>query len=128
MKCEWCANYIESLDTCKFCSFEYEESVIKDDWDILNLKEEDGWEHKQILNRLHSKGIDCSSADICIDCSSADIWYGNTIAYLQGCDASTSEIANVLGLHEESIYNDYEHSLIILNLFQEKWLRGEFDE
>lgn len=113
MKCKSCENYIRSLDTCKFCHFEHSESVIKDDWDILNLKEEDGWWHLQICDRLHSQGIDCYSADIWID----------NMAYLVGCFVDSGRLAEVLGMHEEAIWNSYEHGFVILNLFQERCIR-----
>ena len=67
MKCRFCQNYMSALDTCKFCHFELDKDYdpfIKDDWDIMSLKEEDGWEHEQILDRLHLNGIDCYQADI----------------------------------------------------------------
>ena len=76
MRCDFCQNYLSSLGRCKFCHFEYEESVIKDDWDILDLDEEDGWEHEQILNRLHSKDIDCVMADIYFTIAGANHYYG----------------------------------------------------
>lgn len=116
-KCKNCNNFLTKLERCKFCSFEYDENYnpyAKDDWDILNLKEEDGWEHIQILDRLHYKNIDCLAADI---------WY-NDVALLIGNKGSDSEIAKALNVHQDIIYNDYEHGLVILNLFQEKFLRG----
>ena len=114
MRCDYCQNYLSSLGRCKFCHFEYEESVIKDDWDILDLDEDDGWEHEQILNRLHSKGIDCISADI---------WFNKNMAYLMGCFSDTALIADALGLHEESVYGNLDNGLVILNLYQEKHIR-----
>lgn len=117
-KCRICANYMSELDTCKYCHFEYDTSYTPfrdDDWDILNLKEEDGWEHIQIIDRLHYKHIDCYSADI---------WYGDKMAYLIGCYASEEELSRVLGLHKESIYRT-EHGLVILNLYQEKCIRND---
>lgn len=114
MKCNYCQNYLSSLDRCKFCHFEYEESVIKDDWDILDLDEDDGWEHEQILNRLHSKDIDCVMADI---------YFDNNMAFLLGCFASVDKIAKALGLHKESVYGNLDSGLVILNLYQEKHIR-----
>ena len=85
------------------------------EWDILHLNEEDGWEHEQIRDRLHLKGIDCYSADI---------WFGNDMAFLIGVDPWKSDkVAKVLGLHREVIYTDGEHQFMILNLYQEKDLR-----
>ncbi|MBR3208726.1 MAG: hypothetical protein IKF82_00500 [Bacilli bacterium] len=123
MKCRFCSNYMEQLDTCKFCNFEFDESFdsyVNDDWDILNLTGEDkDWEHIQILDRLMLKGIQCYKADI---------WFDNNIAYLLGCRASVNNLAKVLNMHEECIYNDGESDFIILNLFQEKYLRGLLDD
>ena len=110
------------LDRCKFCHFEFDEDYNpckSDDWDILNLNEDDDWEHIQIRDRLHLNGIDCYGADI---------WTNNGVAYLIGCYASTSELARVLNMHEEAIYNQTEHGFVILNLYQEKYLRGEMNE
>ena len=118
MKCNYCANYMEELDTCKFCSFEYHEPLVRDDWDILSLKEEDGWEHLQIRDRLHSQGIDCYGADI---------WYGLNMAYLVGCYCDSSRLAEVLGMHEDAIWNSYAHGFVILNLYQERCLRMGLD-
>ena len=111
MRCKYCQNYLSKLGRCKFCHFEYEES---DDWDILDLDECDGWEHEQILNRLHSQGIDCVVADI---------YFDKNMAYLVGCFADTYKIAKVLGLHKESVYGNNDNGIVLLNLFQEKCIR-----
>ena len=119
MKCEFCNNYLEELKRCKFCSFEFNEKYEffkSDDWDIMNLKEEDGWEHTQILDRLRLKNIDCYKADI---------WFDNNMAYLVGCHESSDRIADVLGLHKDVVYNDFENGIILLNLFQEKCIRED---
>lgn len=116
MKCNFCSNFMSELDRCKFCHFEYEERYIKDDWDILDLDEADGWEHEQILNRLHSKDIDCVMADI---------YFSNNMAYLLGCFADSKMIARVLGLHEEVVYGGSDNGLVILNLYQEKCIRRD---
>lgn len=115
MRCNICKNY--DGENCIHCSFEYDEnaSFAKDDWDILNLKEEDGWEHIQILDRLHYKNIECIMADI---------WYDNNLAYLIGCKAHPEKIARALNIHSDVIYNDQEHGLFMINLFQEKYIRG----
>ena len=85
------------------------------EWDILHLNEEDGWEHEQIRDRLHLKGIDCYSADI---------WFEKNMAFLLGVDPWKSDkVAEALGLHREVIYTDGEHQFMILNLYQEKDLR-----
>lgn len=115
MKCDFCANYLDGIDECKFCSFEYEERYSSDDWDILKLDDDVEWSHQQIMKRLHSKGIDCISADI---------WFDNDTGFILGCFASTSKIASVLGLYKESVYGNLDNGLIILNLFKEKHLRA----
>ena len=120
MKCNNCANYLEKLDVCKFCSFEENTtSISSDDWDILHLDEDKGWEHIQIRDRLISKGIDC----YCVD-----IWFDKNMAYLMGVREDSSKVAEVLGVHEEIIYHQMEYDFMILNLFQEKYLRKEFCE
>ena len=108
------------LDTCKFCHFERDKSYnpfSKDDWDIMSLDADDGWEHEQIRDRLHLKGIDCYGADI---------WFDNNMAFLMGVNPSDLDrIADALKLHKEVIYMDGEHQFMILNLYQEKHLRKE---
>ena len=111
-KCGYCANWTGK--ECCNCQFKYNEYYTGDEWDILNLNEEEGWEHLQILNRLHSQGIECLFADI---------WTHDNIAFLVGCNADDNKIARVLGVHEVCIYNDFEHSFVIINLFQEKYIR-----
>jgi len=122
MNCKFCQNYLSELERCKFCHFEFDESYDpfkSDNWDILNLKEEDGWEHIQILDRLRLKGVDCYQADI---------WFGNNIAVLIGCMADKSVLSRVLNINEDVIYCDYEQGNIILNLYQEKCLRRKVDK
>lgn len=117
MNCKFCQNYLSELDRCKFCHFEFDESYDpykSDDWDILNLKEEDGWEHIQILDRLRLNGVDCYQADI---------WFDDNLAVLIGCMADKSVLSRVLNINEDVIYCDYEQGNIILNLYQEKCLR-----
>ena len=120
MKCNFCENYLTVVDRCKFCHFEKNKSYnpfIKDDWDILNLDADDGWEHEQIVDRLHYNGIDCYTADI---------WFNNDMAFLMGVNPMMADkVAEVLGLHKEAIYVDSEHQFMILNLYQEKHLRKE---
>ena len=88
---------------------------MKSDWDILDLDEDGDWYHFQILERLNSQGVECLFADI---------WTDNNIAFLIGCNERDGKIADVLGIHRECVYNDFEHSFVILNLFQEKCLRN----
>ena len=122
MKCKFCKKYEHSTDSCKFCKFEFNEEYdpyLSDDWDILNLDEESDWKHIQILDRLHLKEIDCYSADI---------WWDNNMAYLLGIKSSVETVAKVLNMHKECIYYDGESDFMILNLFQEKYMRGMFSE
>jgi hypothetical protein len=120
-KCNICSNYLNGVDRCKYCEFEYDEEYNPcrdDDWDILDLDDNEEWSHLQIMDRLLYKGIKCYEADI---------WWNRNMAYLLGCDGKDHEIASALGIHEEIISNSCD-GLIILNLFQEKYLRGELDE
>ena len=115
MKCGFCANYVTGLDECKFCKFEYEYSVVNDDWDIFNLDENDGWLHEQVLNRLNAKGVDCVFADV---------WFDLNMGFLIGCFESSDRVASVLNLHSECVYGGLDNGLVLLNLFQEKFVRG----
>lgn len=117
-KCRVCNNYLNGLERCKFCSFEWAEEYPPcndDEWDILDLDYDIEWGHLQLIDRLFYKGIDCLSADI---------WWDNNLAIIIGCKASKSKVANALHISEKIIYDDMEHGLMILNLFQEKYLRG----
>ena len=118
MKCDYCNNYDNISDECKYCQFEYNEYYVRDDWDILELDIEYEWTHIQIMNRLKCKNIDCVFADI----------WDKELAFLIGCNETSYKIANALGVNEDVIYNDSHHSLIIVNLFQERFLRGELKD
>ena len=122
-RCTVCNNYMTELDRCKFCHFEWVDDYppcSDDPFDILDMQEEDGWEHIQIKDRLYYKGIKCWSADI---------WFDNNMAIIVNPQPSNRKgIADALGIHEEVVYDDCENGLMILNLFQEKWLRDELDE
>ena len=116
MKCRICKKYNKDLDECLCCEFEFDEDTpLYDDWDILELDDDYEWSHIQIMDRLKSEGIDCLFADI---------WTDDNMAFIVGCNERTHKIAGVLNIHEEVIYNDSEHSFIMLNLFQEKYIRG----
>lgn len=85
-------------------------------WNILTLDQNEEWAHIALLDRLHEKGIDCYFADM---------WGSDEVAFLIGCGVADDEkIANALNMHTEAIYHDWEHCFVILNLFQEKYLRG----
>ena len=121
MKCNICKNYLAGEEECKFCQFEYDEDLPwtnDDKWDIFNLDDDYEWAHLQILYRLHAKGINCLRADI---------WTDNNMAYLFLSDTNSNKIANALGVHEEVVYNQDFEGLVIINLFQEKYLRGMLD-
>lgn len=118
MKCKYCRNYLSQLDSCKFCHFEYCQRYIDDDWDILKLDFEDEI-HKEIQYRLNAKGIECILADI---------YWDMNIAFLIGCYAHTDRIAQALGVDEQVVYGNNEQGLVIINLFEEKYLRGEFND
>ena len=121
MKCKFCTNYEEESDKCKNCKFDYNEEYNpfkRDDWDILNLKEENEWEHIQIMDRLYLNNVDCLFADI---------WWDNNLAILVGTTSKIETIAEVLNIHKEVIYSLEEKGLVIINLFQEKYLRGDLN-
>lgn len=114
-----CENYISGIDRCKYCEFKWNEEYTKDDWDIFKLDDEYEWSHRQIMYRLHAKGVECILADIYCD---------ENIAYLIGCYESASKIANALNIHEDTVYNGSDNGLVIINLFYEKYLRSISDE
>lgn len=120
-KCRVCEHYYRGLDTCKFCSFEWATNYPPCDdweWDILDIDEDIEWNYLQILDRLHAKGVPCLFADI----------WRDDMLYLVGCNAFSSKIAEVLGVHEESVYNQSDQAFVIVNLYQEKCIRRNEDE
>ena len=122
-KCRVCENYLRGLDTCKYCSFEWSKDYPATQvygFDILDINEDDyEFAHLQILDRLHFKGIECIAADV---------WYGDGAGFLIGCNGSPEQVADALGMHKEAVYGNLENGLVVLNLFQEKYLRGLLDE
>ena len=116
-KCKICNHFRNKYAICDYCNFEYCEDfkLYEDDWDILNLDDDLEWSHLQIQYRLKSNNIYCTFADI---------WTDDNLAYIFGCNENEEKIASVLNIHRESIYYDYEHSFVIINLFMEKCLRG----
>ena len=117
-KCKICEHYNFSKEECSFCKFEYANDLYwndDDEWDILNLDDDIEWSHLQIMYRLKAKRIDCLFADI---------WFDNNLAYILGAKANVHRVAEVLGVHEEVIYDGGENPILIINLFQEKYLRG----
>ncbi|WP_458456506.1 hypothetical protein [Methanobrevibacter sp.] len=118
MKCSVCENYLRGIDTCKFCSFEWATSYnpcLDEEWDILNIDEEEEWRFKQIQDRLKYKGIDCL---IVLD------WFGDNIILLFGCNDHNARIARALDVHEECIVNDLEYGVVGINLYKEKMIRN----
>lgn len=104
------------LDSCKFCHFEYDEFYTRDDWDIFELDDDEEWSHLQVLKRLHSKNLPCLFVDM---------WTDNNMLVLIGCNVFSNKLAEVLGVHEECIYNESDQAFVIINLYQEKCLRKE---
>lgn len=131
MKCESCANYMIGIDRCKYCEWEHDPGYNpwnRDDWDIFTIDDDEEWSHIQLLKRLKVKGFDCLYADM---------WTNNNVGWLIGCRTdiqhgiqrtTASSIADALNLHEECVYYEPESGLTILNLFQEKYLRGMVDD
>lgn len=126
MKCDLCKHreYIGTTDPfrlsdykCKYCNFEYDEELPyhKDDWNILDLDDDFEWSHLQILYRLHMKKVPCLAVDI---------WADNNMAVLVGCNAFPSKIASALNIHEDVIYVCGDTTMVIINLYMEKSLRG----
>ena len=116
MRCDYCSNYMYGLDSCKFCHFEYDEFYTRDDWDIFELDDDEEWSHLQVLKRLHSKNLPCLFVDM---------WTDNNMLVLIGCNVFSNKLAEVLGVHEECIYNESDQAFVIINLYQEKCLRKE---
>ena len=116
-KCRICDNYLPGVDTCKFCSFEWRTDyppTTDQEFDIFEMDDDIEWGHLQLMDRLKYKGIDCLFADI---------WVDTNLAILIGCNANKKRIADALHINEEVIYDYSEHALVIINLFQEKYLR-----
>ena len=126
MKCHICSNFFHGIGQCKYCHFEFDDSLpwTNDyDWDIFEIDDDVEWSHLQLQYRLKSKGIDCLEADI---------WFDNNMGYIIGAKASPIDVANALKIHKEVVYDDRERGWLLINLFQEKFLRayeyGEIDQ
>lgn len=109
---------MSQIDSCKFCHFEHNQTLCSDDWDILDL-DFDSEIHKIMQYRLQSQGIECLIADI---------YWDMNIAFLIGCYASNKKIASALGVDERCVYGNNMQGLVIINLFMEKYLRGELND
>lgn len=115
-RCRVCENYLRGLEQCKFCSFEWALDYPPTSdygFDLLDLDGEIEWEHLQLMDRLYYKKIECLFADI----------FPDELAFIIGCNSSSEKIADALNVDKRSVYCDYEHSLIIVNLIQEKLIR-----
>ena len=71
------------------------------------------------MDRLHYKGIDVLQV---IN------WFEDNVIILIGCNAYMDRIARALGVHEDCIVSDLDMGIMVINLFKEKWLRGELEE
>lgn len=120
-KCRVCDNYLGGLDTCKFCHFEWatDYSPTNDvEWDLLDLDDEVEWSFLQIQDRLKYKGIDCLQV---IN------WFDDNVIVLIGIRAYADRVANALGVHREVISEDSDVGIMVINLFREKYLRGDVE-
>jgi len=117
-RCNYCTETTNDGSDCPHCQFKYDEDYFpykSDEWNILELDDDLEWSHLQILYRLHLYGIECLRADI---------FTNENIGILIGVKSDKSTVAKVLGIHEECIYCEWDEPFWILNLFQEKYLRG----
>ena len=116
-RCRVCKNLNPNTEKCNFCNFEYNEifKLESDDWDIFGLDDELEWSHLQIMYRLKAEGIECLSADI---------WFDENLAIVIGADASKGDVASALNVNEKVVYDLGVKPLYIINLFEEKYLRG----
>ena len=122
MKCTFCKKYDFNKENCSQCEFEFDEDLYwnnDDKWDIFKIDDDYEWGHLQIQYRLKSKGIECLYADV---------WFDNNMAYILGAKANAYKVAQALKIKEECIYDDFEHGFMIINLFQEKYIRGLLDD
>lgn len=88
------------------------------DWDIFKLTDEEEWSFLQIQYRLKEFGIDVLQV---ID------WYDGDDIILIGVRAYHERIASALNIHQSSISSDLDIGIMVINLFKEKYLRGELD-
>ena len=122
MKCHICSNYLHGIERCKYCSFEYDDSLPWTDpcqWDVLDLDDDVEWSFLQIQYRLKSKNIDCLQV---IN------WFEDNVIILIGCNAHMDRIARALGVHVDCMVQDLDIGITVVNLFKEKYLRGDLEE
>lgn len=117
MKCHICANYMQGIERCKYCSFEFDDDLpwTNDvDFDILNIDNDVEWDFLQIQYRLKSKGIDVLQVLS---------WWDNNILVLIGIRAYADKVAMALGVNRECIVEDLDIGIMVINLFKEKVMR-----
>ena len=113
---------MHGLKQCKFCVFQYDDSLPWTDdseWDVLDIDDDAEWSFLQIQYRLKSRGIDCLQVLNWAD--------GDSIVLI-GIRAFRDVVAKALGVNEECIEEDGEIGIMVVNLFKEKYLRGDLDE
>ena len=119
-KCHNCENYLHGLERCKFCSYQFDDSLAWNDnskWDIFEIDDEIEWSFLQIQYRLKAHGIDCLEV---IN------WCPNdNVIVIFGVKSYPEKVAEVLGVHRDSIVSDSEIGIMVINLFMEKYFRGE---
>ena len=118
-KCHICENYLHGIGNCKFCHFEYDDSLpwTTDNFDIFSLDDDCEWSFLQIQYRLKSKGINVLQVLN---------WWGDNPIVLFGVTAHPSKVAKALGVNEDCIVSDLDIGIMIINLFKEKALRTIF--
>lgn len=120
-KCRVCKHYISEDEGCTKCEFDWSDEyppVLDDEWDIFNIDDDVEWSFLQIQDRLKYKGIDCLQVLN---------WYDGNAIVLIGVKAYGERVAKALGMHSECISEDSEIGIMVVNLFKEKWLRGEVE-
>ena len=121
-KCHICSNYLHGINRCKYCSFEYDDDLPwtnDTEWDIFSIDDDVEWSFLQIQYRLKSKGIDVLQVwNWCPD--------DNAIV-LVGVRAYPDKVAKALQIHRESIVSDLDVGIMVINLFKEKYLRGDVE-
>ena len=120
-KCRVCKHYISEDQGCTKCEFDWSDEyppVLDDEWDIFNVDDDVEWSFLQIQDRLKYKGIDCLQVLN---------WYDGNAIVLIGVKAYGERVAKALGVNRECISEDLEIGIMVVNLFKEKWLRGEME-
>lgn len=122
MSCKFCKHFDEEEEVCSECiGYELDEKKFfqQNVFDIFSLDDDVEWSHIQIMEQLKNHGIECTFVDIFIN---------DNMAWILGCNERDDRIARALNIHKDCIYNDYEHCVVFLNLFQEKYLRGMLND